>query len=162
MGNIGDKFAALPVAIGQLIPLIGNFARQLDKGIAQNRHLIRRMAFQRLLRQLLNGADTVLVQPADVRGQLFHRARHPIPDGHPGQQAKQRHQQQRPRERAPQRITPCGIGESIEILTLQNNVQIAVQFAVQTHRCDAEYFLLINAARIIAVDRPGGACEKCL
>ncbi len=104
--NIGNKLPALTVAVGQLIPLRNYFACKLDKGVAQSHHFIICRGLQRLCRQLFDGANAVLLQPCDVRRQLFYRTRHPVPEQQPCQQTKERHQQQRPHRRAPERFMP--------------------------------------------------------
>ncbi|MNN20770.1 hypothetical protein D3C81_1340650 [compost metagenome] len=162
MRDIGDKFPALPVAVGQPVPLRGDLARQLDKRITQLRHFIRRARHRRLRCQLFNGADTVLLQPGHFRRQPFYRPRDPVPDQSARQQGKARHQQQRPHYRAPERLVPRHIRQSVKLLALQDNIQIAAQLPVLAQRRYAKHFLFIQAARIVTVHRPAGATEKSL
>ncbi|SSW84380.1 Uncharacterised protein [Klebsiella pneumoniae] len=104
--NIGDKLTTLTIAVGQPIPLLGDFARQLDKAVAQDRHFIFCRRVRRLSRQQPDGAYAVLLQPGDLHRQLFDRARNPVPDQQPCQQPKQRDPQQRPQDGTPQRLVP--------------------------------------------------------
>ena len=92
MGNIGDKLTTLPIVIGELIPLAGDFTCQLNKGITQDRDFIAGLRVRLLHCQLFDRAHTVLFNPADIRRQLFYWARYPIPNQHPGQQTKHGHQ----------------------------------------------------------------------
>ncbi len=161
MRNVGDKLPALAVAVGQPIPLRGDFARQLDKGIAQDRHFILAGRLKRLGRQLLNRADAVLLQPGHVQRELFNRARHPVPEQQPRQQTKQRHQQHRPQRRTPERFVPGHIRQRVGLLPLQNNVQIPLQLTVLPQRGGAEDFLIM-ASGIVAKHRHHRPAEEIL
>ena len=162
MGDIGDKFSPLAIAVGQTVPLPGNLAGQFNKAIMQHGHFIPRVHLRSLRRQRLDRMNTVLAVGCHQRGELTHRARYPEPGKPASQPAETGHQQQSPQQQAPQGFLPGARRQFIKGFTLQDNVEIAAQLAVLAQRRHAKHLLLIKAARIVAVHRPGAAGKKRL